>query len=188
MSNARRLRPSVRWLRFLLPLVAAVVVLVLRWPDSSSKSVDLAASGPQYSTVDQLVAASDLIVLGRIDRVEQGRVFTDSADPAAGIRTQLAGLAVEQVLKGPPTSSVTLEEEAALLDGTPITVDGAAPSTAGQRGVYFLIADDGDTAYYALIGTQGRYLIQGDSLVTAARDPLSTSLASSGLSGLLALL
>ena len=188
MSDARRLRPRVTWFALLLPLVAAAVVLVLRWPNSSPKSVDVAASGPQYSTVEELVAASDLIVLGRVERVDEGRVFTDPADPTAGIRTQLAELAVDQVLEGPPTRSVVVEEEATLLDGTPITVNGASPSTAGQRGVYFLITGSAETAYHALIGPQGRYLIDGDSLVTAAQDPLSTSLAARGLDGLLALL
>jgi hypothetical protein len=163
-------------------------VLVLRWPESSTDRVDLAASGPRYTTVEELAGASDLIVLGRIERVDAGRVFTDRADTEAGIRTQLAELAVEQVLKGPPARSVVLEEEAALLDGTPITVDGTTPSAAGQRGVYFLIADPAGTAYYALIGPQGRYLIEGDSLVTSAHDELSTSLAAQGLSGLLRLL
>jgi len=188
LTNGRRLRPRLAWVAFALPIAAAAVVFALRWSDSTPESVDVAARAPRYSTVEELVAASDLIVLGRIERVAEGRVFTDPADPEAGIRTQLAQLAVEEVLRGPSVRSVVLEEEASLLDGTPITVDGASPSTAGQRGIYFLIADRNGTANYALIGPQGRYLIDGDTLVSTSNDPLSTSLADRGLDGLLRLL
>jgi hypothetical protein len=180
------------WIAFALPVIAAGAVLVQRWPDSSStstsKPVDVAAHGPQYSTVDELVAASDTIVLGSVERVSDGRVFTDPADPNAGIRTQLAELSVEQVLKGPVAHALVLEEEARLLDGTPITVDGTAPSTAGERGVYFLIADKQGSSNYALVGPQGRYLVEGDALLTSAHDSLSASLAARGFKGLIALL
>jgi hypothetical protein len=180
------LRRHVRLLPFLVPFLIAGVVVYLRWPDPPSKPVDVAASGPQLTSVDALVAGSDLIVIARVERVTTGRVFTDPVDPAAGIRTQLADLTVEQVLKGEPTGEVVLEEEAQLLDGRPITVNGTSPSSPGERGVYFLIASRDDEApYHALIGPQGRYLIDGNKLRTTARDPLSKDLASRGLDGLL---
>jgi hypothetical protein len=184
--SSHRFGLRARMLPFLVPFLIAGVVVYLRWPDAPSKPVDVAASGPPLTTVDELVAGSDLIVIATVERVGSGRVFTDPADPAAGIRTQLADLAVERVLKGEPARAVVLEEEAALLDGRPITVNGTAPSRAGERGIYFLIAsDDEEAPYHALIGPQGRYLIDGNALRTTARDPLSTDLASRGLDALL---
>lgn len=175
----------MRRLPFLLPVVALAIVLVPRWLDSPTHRVDVASSGPRYPTVGELVAASDLIVVGRITHVADGRVVTDPTEPGAGIRTQLAQLAVERVVKGAPTRALVLEEEAALLDGTAITVDGVAPSVAGQRGVYFLIGGDAESPYHALIGAQGRYVIAGESLVPAADDPVSRELAKGGLDALL---
>jgi hypothetical protein len=68
-------------------------------------------------------------------------------------------------------------------------VGGASPSPPGERAVYFLIAsDDADVPFHALIGPQGRFVIDGDALRTTARDPLSRDLASLGLAGLLRLL
>ena len=187
--TVHRFGQRARLLPFLLPFLIAGVVVYLRWPDPPSKPVDVAASGPQLTTVDELIAESKLIVIARVERVATGRVFTDPADPAAGIRTQLADLAVERVLKGELTDAVVLEEEAELLDGRPITVNGTAPSRSGERGVYFLIAGDDDEApYHALIGPQGRYLIDGNALRTTARDPLSTDLASRGLEALVRLI
>ena len=173
-------------LPFLVPFLIVGLVVYLRWPDPPAKPVDIAASGPQLTTVDALVAGSDLIVVARVERVATGRVFTDPVDPTAGIRTQLADLAVEHVLKGEPTSAVVLEEEAQLLDGRRITVNGTAPSSPGERGIYFLSAsNDVEAPYHALIGPPGRYLIDGNTLRTTARDPLSKDLASRGLDALL---
>jgi hypothetical protein len=189
--NVDRFRPRARWLPFLVPfaVAAAVVALQLRSDDDRPAPIEIAATGPQFATVEELAGASDLIVVAKVDHVSEGRVLTDPANPAAGIRTQLAALTVEQVLKGAPDGAVVLEEEAALLDGSPITVGGASPSPPGERAVYFLIAsDDADVPFHALIGPQGRFVIDGDALRTTARDPLSRDLASLGLAGLLRLL
>jgi hypothetical protein len=179
------LRARARLLPFLLPFLVAGLVVYLRWPDPTPDAVEVAASGPRFASVDELVAASDLVVIGHVERVAGGRVLTDPTDPTAGIRTQLADLTVEEVLKGEPTEDVVLEEEAELLDGRPITIDGTSPSDAGDRGVYFLIAStEADAPYHALVGPQGRYLIDGDSLRTTARDPVSTAIAARGLDAL----
>ena len=88
MSKAGRLRPRLAWVAFALPIAAAAVVFALRWSDSTPESVDVAARAPRYSTVEELVAASDLIVLGRIESVAGS-----AKNPVEGYR------AISQILK-----------------------------------------------------------------------------------------
>lgn len=150
--------------------------------------VAVEAWGPAFTSLDELRAASDLIVLGEVTGVAEGRTITAPGDPAAGIRTRLLTVEVTRALQGAVPSVVVVEEEAALLDGTPIVVNGMAPGAVGDRGVYFLVAGSDPAApYHAVVNEQGRYLVDGVQLrPAAADDPLAARLAALGLNGLVA--
>jgi hypothetical protein len=155
--------------------------------DDASDPVAIEASGPTFSTLDELVDASDLVVVAEVIDVADGRTLTDPAHPDAGIRTRLVTAEVRTTVVGAAPPTLVIEEEAALLDGTPIVVNGVTPSAPGDRGIYFLVAgDDPDAPYHALVNEQGRYLVEGPSLVPASDDPLSTALASLGPDALVA--
>ncbi len=168
---------GVGWACIGLPLVIAALVLWLRWPDSGTDPVNITASGPVFTRLDDLVAASDLVVIGTIASTATGRIITNPTDPTVGIRTTLYTLSVETVLTGQTTNTLIIEHETALLDGTPITINGTAPPSRGERGLYFLVAgSDTEFANYAIISAQGRYRINGNVLSSTGTDSLSQTL------------
>jgi hypothetical protein len=174
-----------------IPIVIAVAVTIvfLGRDDSSNdetraqrrESKVIASNAPRFTALDGLVAASDAIVLAEATAATDGRTITDPATPDAGVRTRLVELRVVETLAGTPARPLVIEEEAALLDGTPIVVDGVQPMQVGDRGVFFLVAGGTEAApHYALVGPQGRYLVEGDALVPAVDDPLASTLAAGG--------
>lgn len=130
------------------------------------------SDAPSFASLDELLAASDVVVRGRVTDAERGRWFGDGSD-GARIQSRLVTLDVEDVLKGdaPADGSLLLEEEGWLEDGSPLVVDGASPSAKGDEGIWFLV-DPGDDTTDALItvNAQGRYLVDGSHLSGAAGD------------------
>jgi hypothetical protein len=176
-------------LAFALPVVIAVavtLVLVRRDDDDEPHEeqpapMSIASNAPRFTDLDGLVAASGVIVLAEVTGTSDGRTITDPKTPAAGVRTRLVELRVVDSLSGKPPRRVVVEEEAALLDGTPIVVDGVAPVRVGDRGVFFLVAGGSEASpHYALVGPQGRYLVEDDALAAAIDDPLAIALARDG--------
>ena len=77
---------------------------------------------------------------GEVTGTERGRLF---GEPGAGAhRVPPRDPRVAEVLAGaaPPEDELVVEEEGWLEDGTPIVVDGAAPSTVGDDAIWFLDA------------------------------------------------
>jgi len=138
------------------------------------------SDAPAFASLDELVAASDLIVRGRVTDTERGRWFGDGSERAR-IQSRLVTLEVEDVLRGdaPAGGSLLLQEEGWLEDGSPLVVDGAAPSAKGDEGIWFLV-DPGDDTTDALIlvNAEGRYLVDGPRLEGASGDdPLVAELS-----------
>jgi hypothetical protein len=176
-----------RWLAVASVAVLAVVgavVFALTYDSpshsASPQTVPLVSSARhQFDALGGLVGASDLVVVGRVIADEDGRLF---GDPNAGdshrapsaIRSHVLTLRVERVLAGADpavavdadTDTVLLvEEEYALVDGTPVRVDGMRRGRIGDRGVWFLTASgDPEFPAYALVNAQGRYLFRGNGL------------------------
>jgi hypothetical protein len=179
-----RLHRIVRVALLVLPLAAATFVVALligdddSAPELDTTAVTVAADEPTFSSLDGLLRASDAVVAGVVDHVEEGRAISDPSDVRSGIRTQLASVRVDEVLAGDVASEIVIEQEATLLDGTPIEVNGMAPLEAGQVGIYFLIAGDGEEfPYFALVNRQGHYEVVDDRLVAGSDDALSRHLA-----------
>lgn len=172
-----------------LPMIAiiAVVAGVTLGQDSprrETESLNIDAEMPTYNSLDELVRASASIVIARATEVRDGRTIGSDTDPNATIRTQVVTLLVGEVLFGPATDTLSLEQEIALGDGTPITVNQMRPTAVGDEGLFFLQAGDSETLpHAALVNHQARYLVAGasrDQLVSASPDPLSIRLASLG--------
>lgn len=142
-------------------LVVGVAAAALWWwrgstADRPPEPVSIEATGAQFTTLDQMVAASDLVVRGQIVDVEDGRSITDPANPAVGIRTQLAAVEVVEVLAGGDPGPLVVEQEAALLDGTPVRINGVDPLAVGEFGYLFLVRGDSDEfPYTAIVNEQG---------------------------------
>jgi hypothetical protein len=118
--------------------------------------VDIVAEEPTYATEQQLEDASDIVVEGLVAASEPGRAITDPADPTTGLRTQLFTIEVSRVIKGEPGDQVVVEQESTLLDGTPITVNGAEPLALADRGTFYLVRGGSEQfPYTALTTTHG---------------------------------
>ncbi len=123
--------------------------------------VDISASEPAYATVVELAGASDRMLAGEVVAVEQGRAVTDPADPHRRCEHTAGDRRVERVTKGPQSAIVVIEQEASLLDGTPITVNGVSPLVVGDRGWFFLIDGDGEQFPYTALTTVDGFAADG---------------------------
>ena len=174
----------------------AIAVLLITSPTGDGspapgEPLAIRAETPRFGTLASLTAAADLVVIGRVTGIREGRVI-DS--PGAGIRTRLVDLTIERLLAGQlAASTLVMEEEGWLADGTPIIVNGIAPSRAGDLGFYFLFRGRSPAfPHYTLIGEQGRYLVDPEdgSLTGAQGDTglsqLITALSAAELESLVA--
>jgi len=158
---------------------AAVVLLALTWPDADSgegeetsteSTVDpdlpVAIDSPETgdpADLASLVAASDLVVVATVDEVARGR----PVDPTgtASEESALVTLRVEEVLAGEdPGTTVVVEEEGWLGDGRRIAMDGASPTEAGDRAIWFLVDVGEPDAEWLTVGRVGRWVERGGVL------------------------
>jgi hypothetical protein len=169
-----------------VPLVgiAAVVVVAATWAwnrgDTSADTPEplrvRATSVYDFSSLEEMGAASDLVVEADVVAVERGRLVGEPDE--GGVISRIVTLAVADVIHGESTAStVIVEEEGWLSDGTPIIVDDVEPSVVGDHGVWFLDAldalDGADSPAYLVINSQGRILERGDRVVGGDQtDPL----------------
>ena len=167
--------------------VAVGVVLATRDDPSEPTTVDVEATSIyQFSSLDEMVAASDAIVVGRVTATERGRLIGDPAD--GGVISRLVTISVTEVLAGDTARTVIVEEEGWLTDGTPITVNGVAPSEAGDEGLWFLDStDDAELPSYLVINSQGRFLVAGGEALRGGdqRDALVQQLQRQSLTELI---
>jgi hypothetical protein len=111
-----------------------------------------------FATLDELVAASDAVVVGTVVAVDEGRLVGAPAEGA--VVSRIASLRVGTALAGEVADVVIIEEEGWLPDGTPLIVNGVDPTAVGDEGVWFLDSiDDSELPAYLVINSQGRYLL-----------------------------
>jgi hypothetical protein len=154
--------------------------------EASAEPVAVASNAPRAATLEELVAASDVVVRGRVAETRRGRRFGEPGGRT--IVSRLVTLRVDAVLAGarPSAGAVLVEEEGWLDDGSPLVVDGLSPTEEGDSGIWFLSAGgDPDVPAYVVVGPQGRYLTDGGRLAGAAGDdPLVSELSALGPDGL----
>lgn len=161
-SRVARIGPAVVCAIAMWALVAAMLD-----GRSTPEPVDISADGPSFDTLDGLFGAADVVVEGEVVAVDMGRPITDPGNPDAGVVTSLSVLEVSNVFKGSAASRLTIEQEATLLDGTPIVVNGLEANEVGDTGVWFLAQGTTDEfPHLALVNEQSRVLVDGDRLRT----------------------
>ena len=124
---------------------------------SHHAAVAVTSTGPSLASLEDLVRASDVVVIARARSVAPGRVFSSGEE---GLRSEIVELQVGAVLHGTdPGPTIALEEESTTVDDAPLVVDGLRPTRAGDEGVFFLVASaDRSVPYYATVSTSGRFL------------------------------
>lgn len=153
---------------------------------SVPEPVRIESDAPAYATLDELLAATDLVVRARVTSTERGRVF-GSPDEDTALVSRLVALEVTEVLRGAePPDAFLVEEEGWLPDGSPLIVDGLVPSATGDDAIWFLVDPSAtEPAPFVTVNAQGRYRIDGDALRGAeGDDPLVAELTALGATGL----
>jgi hypothetical protein len=131
--------------------------------EPAEELVEVTSDAPRYPSLDELVAAADLVVRGEVASTERGRTFGQPG--GSTIVSRLATLRIDEVLAGtaPRADTVLVEEEGWLDDGRALVVDGAGPTRVGDAGFWFLVeVDDPDLPVYTTVGAAGRYLVTAD--------------------------
>lgn len=141
--------------------------------------VAVTSNAPRLASLVELLASADLVVRAEVTGTEHGRLF---GEPGSGaVESRLVSLHIDDVLAGeaPSEAELVVEEEGWLEDGTPIVVDGAAPSKTGDDAIWFLDAvGTEEIPVYVVVSAQGRFLVLDDDLVgPTGDDPLVSELA-----------
>ena len=152
---------------------------------SEQELVAVTSDAPAYRSLLELMEASDVVVRATVVGAEHGRWFGDGQE-GTRVQSRLVTLQVDETLAGvaAPSATILVEEEGWLDDGTPIAVDGAAPSRVGDDGLWFLVdGGDPEVGAYVVTNAQGRYLVTDDDALSGADrpDPLIERLADLGL-------
>jgi len=134
---------------------------------TTSSLLAIEASGPVHGSLRELIEASELIVRGRVVATSRGRMIGTAR---AAVESRWVTVEVDGVLRGEVTTpTVLVEEEGWLSDGTPIVVDGLAPSVEGLEAIWFLAAiPDPELPGYFVVNHQGRYVIGAEGALTGA--------------------
>lgn len=190
-----------RWRHWPVVLPVVLVLVALGWAvagrtgsgdgpaeeaaPSEPEVVAVSSDAPSYRSLLELMEASDVVVRATVVGAEHGRWFGDGQE-GTRVQSRLVTLQVDQTLAGVAASSETIlvEEEGWLDDGTPISVDGAAPSRVGDDALWFLVdGGDPELGAYVVVNAQGRYLVTNDDSLSGADrpDPLIDRLADLGL-------
>lgn len=171
-----------RWhrLALALPLVVAAVFLLARptagqsAPSGSSLPAPVAATPVEvtaesvyrFATIDEMARASDLVVVGEVVAVERGRLVGDPDH--GGVISRVVTIEIADLVRDPSgtgATTVLVEEEGWLPDGSPLVVNGVAPTAIGDVGLWFLDeVPTGDAVTYVVINSQGRFLDDGEAV------------------------
>ena len=141
--------------------------------DAEEKPETIAIAGVWHYSFDSLegmIATSDLVVLGEVTAIRQGRLLVPQ-EVATSHRLRDATVTISEILKGEYTgSTLVIEEQGYLADGTPYELTEMPWSQIGDVGVFFLkhsvFHPDG---HFGQIHPDGRIL-------TAHMDPLDNSI------------
>lgn len=111
-----------------------------------------------FTSLEELVATSDLVVVGEVTAVERGRLQPDP-DPASRIGLRDVTLAISETLKGTaPGTAIVIEEVGYDADGS-FELDDMPWSQLGDVGVFFLKQFEGQPAgHFRQIHPDGRIL------------------------------
>ena len=130
-------------------------------PVAEEKPDTIAHSGRwhyHFTSLEELVATSDLVVVGEVTGIERGRVLPDP-DPASRIGLRDVTLAISETIKGTaPGAAVVIEEVGYDADGS-FELDDMPWSQLGDVGVFFLKHAKGQPAdRFRQIHPDGRIL------------------------------
>jgi hypothetical protein len=112
-----------------------------------------------FQSLSQMVATSDLVLTGTVQKVEPGRVVGEGD---GAIEFGQVTLSIDRVLFGRTDATTVVLEEYGLEFGH--------DSQVGDHGVYFLHQKTDAPQFYRIVNTQGRFLDDGSGGLAAPDD------------------
>jgi hypothetical protein len=112
---------------------------------------------PVPVTIEQLARDADLVVVGNVAAV--------SAERRGELIYSLARIKVEQVVKGQPSTEITVESLGGRVGDQVLAVSGGVAYAAGERVVVFLKKAEKSGTYQTAGLRQGKLLVQGDMVL-----------------------
>lgn len=184
-SSRRLRRVAVALASFILIAAGATAAGIILTKDADRvtappgpRAGGFEASGPRYASLPELVAKTDLIVVGTVQEVVVGKVFPDPAGefPTRDLNTTVR---VDEVLKGSAPSGVVTVVTDELAFSGPGPEEWRRPA---ERVLLFLSPSrEPDTPEVHILANtnyyQTAYVIQGEDLVVTLGDPLSERIA-----------
>ena len=109
--------------------------------DVEEKPETLAIAGVwhySFDSLEEMIATSDLVVLGEVTEIRQGRLLFPQ-EAATSDRLRDATITISEILKGEyGGTTLVIEEQGYLADGTPYELSEMPWSQIGDVGVFFL--------------------------------------------------
>lgn len=168
--------------RLVLGAVVGAIAIGVGWlvglvitPTPNPQS-GFAVSGPQFESIQDLTANSDLVVLGSVQEVQSGEVL-ETEDPENPTRRVNTVVQVETVLKGEYSQALITVATLELAYASPS--EGPVPDwrRAGTRVVAFMAeskegaqGNDGEPLFFPVSYPQAFYIIEGEQLTAAYQE------------------
>lgn len=176
------IEPQVSPRRWMIAALVALIAVALGWGIGSfltapaDPAPGFAASGPMFDSIDELAAASDLIVVGAVEGVQVGEELPNEGE-ATPTRRLNAVLDVQTVLKGSvPREGLTVAT-LELAYAAPQAGSGSDWRQPGTRVVAFLVASSegatgnaGEPLFFPTSYPQSFYVVEGESLRAAYQE------------------
>lgn len=145
-------------------------------PDPHARSVapqgGKAHWAKHYSSLGEMIADVDAIVLARHLDAQPGRVEDADTDPLPFTNNRFQTI---RAIKGDVGKTFVVEQTGGTIAGAVYSIDDGGAYAPGDRYVLFLNKQP-DTGYYYLINPQGRFHNEGGRLKAAARDRVAAQL------------
>ena len=158
-----------------------VAIVGLASGDDAPDPVELKSDAPTFTSLDELVAASDVVVVATVADVSEGRTLTAPDDPDAGFRTRLVEL---DVVAGAGRRAAGAAGRRGARRAARRHAGGRrrawSRSTVGDQAVWFLVAGDGRAAVPRRRQRPGPVRDRRRHTATVRRGP---AVAAAGLAG-----
>ena len=130
----------------------------------ATEPISSLAEEDMYSTLEELAAASAMVVEGTITGTRRG-VFV--GERPGQMQTMEVLVRVSTTLKGSQPESLSFHEEGWDSAGRARNTPGVARSQAGQTGIFFLLSGphpESGTTVHGLVNSQSRFFQDGESV------------------------
>lgn len=140
---------------------------------ADAEVVRISADRAAYHTLDELEAASELVIIGRVSGSPDTEITREYSEEFGRdiVRTvqSTVSVEVEQVLKGESADKIEVSQRCGYVpeDNRIVTSSAMTPMQSGDRWIMFLYKGDNSGTYWCAGDSSGRYPLPNDGLDAA---------------------